>query len=152
MIAQKIGMPTVGHLLHRHLLGLIVSSYALAAACPALGLWIKDARLDWAVVGHGGITFSLPPLLLSFLLFSAGLRVRRERITYILRRPAPMLVGLAANLAIPVAYVLILMPVLGAWHSADEAGTILVGLALVAAMPVAGSSTGFGAQNSGGMT
>ena len=79
MFAWKIGIGAVSHLVHRHLLGLIVSSYALAAFCPALGLWIKDARLDWALMGHGEITLSLPPLMLSFLLFSAGLRVRRER-------------------------------------------------------------------------
>lgn len=152
MIAWKIGKGAVGHLLHRHLLGLIVSSYALAALCPALGLWIKDARLSWPVAGEGEVTVSLPSLLLSFLLFSAGLRVRRERVTCILRRPAPMLFGLAANLAVPVAYVLFLVPILGAWHSADEAGTILVGLALVAAMPVAGSSTGWTQSTGGDMT
>ena len=149
MIARKIGLSAVGHFLHRNMLGLIVVSYAFAYSCPTPGLWIKEAMVGWTVAGHGRIALSLPPLLLSFLLFSAGLRVHGERVKHIFRSPAPILAGLAANVAIPVAFILMLIPVLRGWHSADEAGTIVVGLALVAAMPVAGSSTGW-AQNSGG--
>ena len=137
----------IGHILHRHLLALIVLSYALAATAPAAGLWIKETKLNLPIAGAGNVT--PPQLLLSLLLVCAGLRVRGERVRQVIQRPGPMLLGLFANVAIPVAYLMLVMPALRGWHSASEAGTILIGLALVAAMPVAGSSTGW-AQNSGG--
>jgi BASS family bile acid:Na+ symporter len=137
----------LGHVLHRHLLALMVLSYALAAIAPAAGLWIKETHLRLRVEGLGHVT--PPQLLLSFLLCCAGLRVRGDRVRRIVTHPGPMLVGLVANLLIPVGYLVLLIPALRGWHNASEAGTILIGLALVASMPVAGSSTGW-AQNSGG--
>ncbi len=68
---------TVSHFLHRHLLGLIVLSYALAAICPALGLWLKEVRILGVAHGNAGSAVSVPTLLLSFLLFHAGLRGAR---------------------------------------------------------------------------
>jgi len=149
MAAWKIETSGVAHFLHRHLLGLIVSSYVLAAAAPGLGLWIKETRVVDVAVGPGRLSVSLPTLMLAFLLFNAGLRVRGERVRQIARRPGMMLIGVAANLAVPVLYVLTLVFAIPAWHNPEEAATILVGLALVAAMPVAGSSTGW-AQNANG--
>ena len=134
-------------ILHRRLLSLIVLSYALAAIAPGAGLLIRDAHVNLRIARAGIVT--LPQLLLSFLLFCAGLRVRGERVRHIFHRPSPILIGLLANLAIPLVYLLLVTPFLRGWHNASEAGTILIGLALVAAMPVAGSSTGW-AQNSGG--
>jgi BASS family bile acid:Na+ symporter len=140
---------TASHFLHRHLLGLIIASYALAATCPALGLWLRQVRIGAVALGGGRLAISVPTLLLSFLLFHAGLRVRLERVREITRRPTVLLVGLVANLAVPVAYILTIMPAMSAWHNPTESGTLVLGLALVAAMPVAGSSTGW-AQHSGG--
>jgi len=57
--------------------------------------------------------------------------------------------GLTANLVIPMAYIFIITLVLRLWYEPDEAQHILVGLALIAAMPIAGSSTAW-AQNSNG--
>ncbi len=84
-----------------------------------------------------------------FSFFVLVCAVRGERVRHIFHRPSPILIGLLANLAIPLVYLLLVTPFLRGWHNASEAGTILIGLALVAAMPVAGSSTGW-AQNSGG--
>jgi BASS family bile acid:Na+ symporter len=140
---------TASHFLHRHLLGLIIASYALAATCPALGLWLRQVRIGAVALGGGRLAISVPTLLLSFLLFHAGLRVRLERVREITCRPTVLLVGLVANLAVPVAYILTIMPAMSAWHNPTESGTLVLGLALVAAMPVAGSSTGW-AQHSGG--
>jgi len=69
-------MSAVSHLLDRHLLKLIVLSYGLAAAYPALGLWIKDAEILHLVSPHGGVAMTPPKLLLALLLLNAGLRVR----------------------------------------------------------------------------
>ena len=60
-----------------------------------------------------------------------------------------LLAGLAANLLIPISYILGVSLVMDAWHNPDEVQNILVGLALVASMPVAGSSTAW-SQNANG--
>jgi BASS family bile acid:Na+ symporter len=135
--------------LHRHVLVLAILSYALAAGFPAVGLVIKDACIASAAVGSLSLRVTAPALLLSFLLLSAGLRVRSDRLRAMVRQPAMILAGIIANLSVPVVYLLALMPVLGYWHNPDEATTIVLGLALVASMPVAGSSTGW-AQHAGG--
>jgi BASS family bile acid:Na+ symporter len=44
---------------------------------------------------------------------------------------------------------MVLVPFLRLWHNSDEVATIAIGLALVASMPVAGSSTGW-AHHAGG--
>jgi BASS family bile acid:Na+ symporter len=147
MNVQNWRISSLGHVLHRRLLTLIVLSYALAATAPAAGLLIKETRVNLGVAPTAIVT--LPQLLLSLLLVCAGVRVRGERVWQIAHRPGPLLIGLLANLAIPLVYLVLLMPALRGWHSASEAGTILIGLALVASMPVAGSSAGW-AQNSGG--
>jgi BASS family bile acid:Na+ symporter len=54
-----------------------------------------------------------------------------------------------ANLLIPVAFIAAVAHTLTLWHNPDEVQVILVGLALVASMPIAGSSTAW-AQNAEG--
>jgi bile acid:Na+ symporter, BASS family len=67
--------------------------------------------------------------------------VRLSQLRGLARRPVALLAGLRAYLLIPVAYILGVSLVMGAWHNSDEVQNILVGLALVASMPIAGSST-----------
>jgi BASS family bile acid:Na+ symporter len=57
--------------------------------------------------------------------------------------------GLAANLIVPIAFIFLATRAMTGWHNADEVQNILVGLALVASMPIAGSSTAW-AQNADG--
>ena len=139
------------HFLHRHLLKLIVLSYLLAAAVPALGLWIKDAAIVDLATASGRVTMTIPKLLLALLLFNAGLRAKLGRVGGIVRRPGMMLAGLAANLAVPLLFLALMVPALRAWHNPDEAAVVLVGLALVTAMPIAGSSTGWAQAADGDM-
>jgi len=135
--------------IHKHLLKLVVLSYGLAAACPGLGLRLKEADLLEALGGPGGYAPTAPKVLLWLLLLNAGLRVRAGRVGRIARRPGMMFAGLAANVAAPLAFLALTAPVLRAWHDPDEAAVVLVGLALVSSMPIAGSSTGW-AQAAGG--
>jgi BASS family bile acid:Na+ symporter len=64
---------------------------------------------------------------------------------------APLILGLAlaANLMVPIAFIMLVRSIMNGWHNADELQNILVGLALVASMPIAGSSTAW-AQNADG--
>jgi BASS family bile acid:Na+ symporter len=139
----------VYHILHRRVLFLVVLSYAIAGAAPSLGLWVKDARLIDVSLGFTRARATIPALLLAFLLFSAGLRVPGERLRAMLKSPELILSGLAANLAVPILYVMALCWLLGRWHNPEEMSTIVIGMALVASMPVAGSSTSW-AQEAGG--
>ena len=144
-------MSAVSHLLHRHLLKLIILSYGLAAALPAAGLWLKEANVLDLVRIPGRFTLTPPMLLLGLLLFNAGLRVRVGRIGQLARRPGMLLAGLSANLVVPLAFLALMVPVLRAWHNPDEAAIVLVGLALVSSMPIAGSSTGWAQAADGDM-
>jgi bile acid:Na+ symporter, BASS family len=68
----------------------------------------------------------------------------------LLRNPRALVCGLAANLLIPVAFIYVVAQLMRFWpKDPDEVQHILVGLALIAAMPIAGSSTAW-AQNASG--
>ncbi len=138
--------------LNRWMLVLLVASYGLASILPAPGIWIKDSR----VLDHAGSWLgfhpTLPKLMLSFLLLNAGLHVRIRRVVELARRPGTMIAGLAANLAVPLVFILVLLATAGQWHNPEEFSMLLIGLALVAAMPIAGSSTGWTRAADGDMT
>lgn len=139
----------VGDLLHRRVFFLVLLSYALAALVPGPGLSIKNAAIAISAGSHGTLKVTMPALLLASLLLCAGLRVKGDQVREMLRRPGMLLTALLANISVPVAYLLVLIPLLGLWHNRDEVATMAIGLALVASMPVAGSSTGW-AQRAGG--
>jgi BASS family bile acid:Na+ symporter len=67
----------------------------------------------------------------------------------ILRLKHVLIAGLVTNLAIPIFYVLCITIAMRLWYESVEVQYILVGLALVAAMPIAGSSTAW-TQNANG--
>jgi bile acid:Na+ symporter, BASS family len=151
MTAVEDKMSAVSHFLHRHLLKLIIVSYALAAAIPGPGLWLKEANVLDFLGPPGRFALTPPKLMLALLLFNAGLRVRSGRIGQLARRPGMMLAGLSANLVVPLAFLALMVPVLRAWHNPDEAAIVLVGLALVSSMPIAGSSAGWAQAANGDM-
>src|SRR5262249_41688954 len=57
--------------------------------------------------------------------------------------------GLIANLLIPIAFIFGVTQGMRFWHNPDEVQNILVGLALVASMPIAGASAAW-SQNANG--
>ncbi len=144
-------MSTVSHFLHKHLLKFIVLSYGLAATWPGPGLWLKEANVLDLIGLPGQVAFTPPKLLLWLLLFNAGLRVRGGRLGQLARRPGMLLAGLTANLLVPMAFLALMVPALQSWHNPDEAAVVLVGLALVSSMPIAGSSTGWAQAAEGDM-
>ena len=88
-------------------------------------------------------------IMLAVLMFNAGLGLKISHLKNILRIKHVLLAGLAANLAIPIVYVFGITIAMRLWYEPLEVQHILVGLALVAAMPIAGSSTAW-AQNTNG--
>lgn len=137
------------HFLHRNFIWFLLGSYVVAAAAPRAGLAIKNVSLDRFHLFSESLPFSLPMLLLSLLLFNAGLGVQTAQLRHLLRRPWSLVAGLAANSFIPMTYIFAVSQIMRLWHNPEEVQHILVGLALVAAMPIAGSSTAW-TQNANG--
>src|SRR5262245_13079799 len=91
-------------------------------------------------------------LMLAFLLLNAGLGVQAAELDRLIRSSAILLTGLVANLLFPIAFIFLVSQVLRPWRPPDEPDAVqnlLVGLALIASMPIAGSSTAW-SQNANG--
>ncbi len=148
---DKHGHPLArfSHFLHRNFIWFLIGSYIVAALAPKAGLAIKNVSLGHFHLRGESLHLSLPMLLLALLLLNAGLGVQMTELRHLLRRPWGLLAGLTANLFIPIAYIYIVSRTMRLWHNPDEVQHILVGLALVAAMPIAGSSTAW-SQNANG--
>ena len=145
MAAWNALVARLAHFIHRYFLWLLLGSYAIAAVLPGPGLWIRHVHFGPAA----GPRLSLPALMLSLLLLNAGLGVHASRMRGLARNPLPLLVGLAGNLFVPILFILVVSQVMRLWPEIDEVQNILVGLALVASMPIAGSSSAW-SQNANG--
>jgi BASS family bile acid:Na+ symporter len=132
----------VAGFLHRNFLWLLVGSYALAGVAPAGGCWLSGLAETSNLFGCA-IRVSAPAVMLGGLLFAAGFAVKGEHLRCVFRRPSALVLGLVASVAVPVLVLLTAAPLLALWHDPVEARDVLVGLAVVAAMPVAGSSAGW---------
>lgn len=140
----------IGHFVHANFLRLMLGSYAAAAVAPGAGLWVRDVSFGTFWLFGSATRVSLPMVMLGWLLLNAGLGVAPgEAGAMLRRRPVLLGAGLAANLLIPILFILGVTRLLSGWHNADEVQNILVGLALVASMPIAGSSTAW-SQNADG--
>ncbi|MBO0733660.1 MAG: bile acid:sodium symporter [Methylocapsa sp.] len=105
---------------------------------PGFGIWIRNAGIGGAPARH---SVSLPILLLAALLFNAGVGIRTPELAGMFRNPFLLLGGLFLNLAVPLAFIFAVSFLTYAWHNQNEVQEILVGLALVASMPIAGASS-----------
>lgn len=137
------------HLVHRYFIWLILASYIVAAVIPTFGLWIRGVELGKLSVFGDKLEVSLPPLMLALLLFNAGLGVRARELKQLAQAPMIMIGGLFGNLVTPLVFIISISFAMSFWHNPEEAQQILVGLALVASMPIAGASTAW-SQNANG--
>jgi hypothetical protein len=136
--------------IHRHFIWMIISSHIVAAMMPGFGLWIRNVSFGGAgIILQNNLVLSLPLLMLAALLFNAGLGVKTEELTRLLQKPFLLLGGVSGNLMIPVAFIVAVSFLMHIWHDPEEVQQILVGLALVASMPIAGASTAW-SQNANG--
>jgi len=86
-------------------------------------------------------TIGLPMAMLGFLLFNAGMGVDLSAASAAGKQSAPAGVRTPSESVDPIAYIGLVTLTMRLWHNPDEVQNILVGLALVASMPIAGSST-----------
>lgn len=140
---------TAFHWLHANLLLLLIGGTVLSVIAPGLGLAIRHVSLGTISWQGDTLNLSLPMMMLAFLLFNAGLGMRLSELKELMARPMPLVVGLAVNLLLPVLFILLIFLVMQHWHNPDEWGNMLAGLALIAAMPIAGSSTAWSQNISG---
>jgi BASS family bile acid:Na+ symporter len=139
----------LSHFLHAHFLWLLLGAYALAGFVPGPGLWLRGLSFGEVAVLDESTRITLPVVLLALLLLNAGLGIPAAQARRLLHSPGALAAGLAANLLVPVAYIFAVTQAMGVWHNPEEVQEILVGLALVASMPIAGSSTAW-SQNADG--
>jgi len=149
MRRTKHCIETVAHMFHRYFIWIIIGSYFMAALLPEFGIWIREVKLGSITLRHEQVELSLPPLMLSLLLFNAGLGIRTEEFKRLASRPLVLLGGLCGNLVTPLAFLIGISFIMNFWHNPEEVQHILVGLALVASMPIAGASTAW-TQNANG--
>lgn len=149
MDRRNVSFLTLTQFIHHHLLWFLIGAYVISALWPTAGLWIRNFSFGDVGIFREQLHVSLLLLLLATLMFNAGLGVKTSHLRSLAQKARALLAGLAANLVIPMAYIFLVTLVMRLWHNPEEAQHILVGLALVAAMPIAGASTAW-AQNSNG--
>jgi BASS family bile acid:Na+ symporter len=125
------------HFLDRHLLVLLIGAYFFATVVPGPATFLRNGLVR--------PTF----LLLALLLFNAGVGVRPEHLRRLPQTSRLLVAGLAGSVLVPLVFLFAAAATLRLWHNPDEAQQVLVGLALVAAMPVAGSSSAWAQQADG---
>jgi BASS family bile acid:Na+ symporter len=140
------------HLIHHYFIWYLIGSYALASVCPSFGRWIRQVSFGEIVLFREKTTITLPMVMLALLLMNAGLWVQTSRLKHLMHGSLVLLVGLGANLVVPIAYTFGVTQTLRFWHDPAEVQNIIVGLALVAAMPIAGSSTAWSQIVNGNLT
>jgi bile acid:Na+ symporter, BASS family len=149
MSSHESPIGAVTQFIHRYFLWFLVGSYVVAGLAPGVGLWIKNQTFGTVTFVGDSTMVTLPAVLLGFLLFNAGLGTQITGLRNLARNWRVLVAGLVANVLVPVAFIFCVTAGLRVWHNPDEVQNILVGLALVASMPIAGSSTAW-SQNASG--
>lgn len=133
--------------IRRYFPWLLLACYAVALIWPQPALAQKALELPGWPVWAGEPR--LPLLLLAAILFSAALSLEITQLRAVIRRPAGLAMSLAAVWVGPVLLVLLAGAVLP--ETSLTTGP-LVGMALVAAMPVANSSVAWIQQSRGDLS
>ena len=149
MEPRKFTFLGLSQIVHHHLLWFLLGVYALAAVFPAAGLAIRQVSFGTLSFFQTETQVSVLLVLLAILMFNAGLGLKTSHLKALIHHKWVLLAGLSANVLIPIGYIFCISLLLLLWHNPQEAQHILVGLALVAAMPIAGASTTW-TQNSNG--
>ncbi|MCG8450616.1 MAG: bile acid:sodium symporter, partial [Pirellulales bacterium] len=120
------------NLLHQNFIWLLLACYLFAAFFPKPGLAIRRISL--------GDEVTAPMLLLAIMLFCASAVLRWSQVRDLMQRPGILLLGLIAIWIVPGVFVSALGWILPGLLGESATTGMLVGLAIVAAMPVANSS------------
>jgi bile acid:Na+ symporter, BASS family len=137
---MRRGVHRVYGVLHRHLIWCLLLVYALGALGLPGSAWL-DAGAGTALGGRWPLR-----VLLSVILFNAGLGVALEQLRHVGRHWRLLAAGWIAGIVLPMTLVVVAGLFLAWSRLPQEYLVLLVGFAVVAAMPVAGASAAW-AQN-----
>ncbi len=152
MLPNRDLLKTLAQGADKNFFALLLGCYAAAAVLPEAGVWLAHRTFGHLTIGSETAPVSLGMLLLACLLANAGMGMELERLRHLLRQPVPLLVGLLANLLVPVLFILCLAQGLRWWHDPDQMQNILVAIGLIAAMPIAGSATAWSQKSNGDLS
>ncbi|TFE68698.1 Na+-dependent transporter [Methylacidiphilum sp. Yel] len=142
-----MGLHRLFDVIHKKFFFFLILSYLLAALFPEAGLELRKITLfHWNLLGvREEITF--PIFQLFILLFNGGFGVKiRDFITQF-SKPLPLILGVFFNFIVPCLFVSLYWLISSLWHNPKERYDLFVGLILIIAMPIAGSTIGW-SQNS----
>ncbi|MEN1680568.1 MAG: bile acid:sodium symporter [Planctomycetota bacterium] len=132
----------------RHFLWVLLSVYGVAAVVPGPGA--AAARFDLGAWAGLNARITAPLILVAALLYLAAMAVDASQLRVLLQKPLLWLTGLACVWLGPAAVVAV-----GAWLlpslASEAAAGLLLGMTLVAAMPVANSSVAWTQQAGGSL-
>lgn len=131
----------------RRFLWLLVATYALAMVWTAPGMAMR--RWELPAIAAARVNISIPLLLLAVMLFSAAVLTDLSQIRIVSRHPLVLAAALLAVWLGPAVLVLVAGWLVPPNIDSQSTAGLLVGLALVATMPVANSSVGW-TQNADG--
>mgnify|MGYP003704546431 CR=1 FL=1 len=135
--------------IHQNILLLVIASYLFAALLPEMGSWMRNYSMgDLKIINHQ-IHLSLSAVMLAILLFNAGLGIKLKDLSSIIEYKKPLVFGVIGNAFIPLIFLTMLSFLTHRFEHQESSNDILVGVAIVASMPIAGSSTAW-AKTSGG--
>jgi bile acid:Na+ symporter, BASS family len=139
---------TVYRFAHRYLIWLLLGAYLLGALAPEVGIWIRRLDLSQGMLPEGQV--SALKVLLAFLLFNAGLGVDLGCLPRRFMQLVKPVAIWAISIVVALFFVLIAGSLLRFTSLSNQLiAEIVTGIALVSAMPVAGSSMAW-SQNSDG--
>ncbi|MEZ0067781.1 BASS family bile acid:Na+ symporter [Streptacidiphilus sp. MAP12-20] len=141
-------LATLAAAVQRRLLWIMLLAYVLAAGWPEPGQALRAVTLAHLA----GAAFPLQAGLLALMVFNAGLTAKADALPALLRHPRALLVGIASNALLPTLLLGVGALAAEGWHNVHEAQSLLVGLALVGAMPVAAGATVFAQGSEGNAT
>jgi BASS family bile acid:Na+ symporter len=139
------------YIIHHNILLLVIGSYILATITPETGSWIKNYSYGSIKFHYHAINFTLPAIMLAILLFNAGLSIKLHDLRSISEFKKVLFVGIIGNTIIPLIYLILLSFICRYLNDQTKAQDILVGVAIVASMPIAGSSTAWSKTSDGNL-
>lgn len=141
-------MASFANLVRRHLLWLLLPTYLVAYLAPGPGEYAARLRITGWLPEEAAIR--APMLLVAVLLLCAAVQVDLSELRRVLVRGPSLVAALLAVWVAP-ALVVILASFLFSLSGESDNNSLLLGMILVAAMPVANSSAGWTQQSGGSL-
>lgn len=138
-------MIRIARFVHRRILLLLIGSYILAAVVPTAGAALRELRWDLGAVG----VLDVPQAMLAALLFLSAMAASPALMIDSWKHPRALAAAVIAKIVVPPLAVLAIMVLVRFAGAEDAVAPLIVGLVILAAMPVASSAPAW-TQEAGG--